>query len=527
MKDASKTASALILAAGLAAPGWAAPKKDARVSVELYVMSLCPFGVQAENGLLPAARTYEKQVDLNLGFIAGEQPGEGGQPPKFSSLHGQPEVDEDLRQLCVKEKAPAKFFDYILERDKNPRSQDWQAAAKAAGVDPAPVEACAGGAEGAALLSKNLPAARARNASGSPTIYIDGAPYNGGRTTEAFAWALCGAMKAKGLALPESCVKALAGPKPAGLAGAGGPGCDGGAGPSAPPKAPTAFDIWAVRDPACKECELTLLDGLKRLHPAAVIKTVDAGSPEGKALVEKHRPRALPLYVLDRKVEQEQNFNELLNSRYARSADQYVVKPGPDSYLPSEHVSRPLRPRHLDIFVDPFSPFAARAESELFAYLASAKLPDLTFSVHFLVQEGVETGARPEAAAGDRPRSASLAELAQVKPGPLLTARGDAGLQESLRQACLFQDASLGEYVSYLSCRNQALQDAEAPGCLRAGQSLKACMGGPEGERLLRYDARLERELGVNTSFAILWQNRYGPFGFHDVDWKRLLEERD
>ena len=50
-------------------------------------------------------------------------------------------------------------------------------------------------------------------------------------------------------------------------------------------------------------------------------------------------------------------------------------------------------------------------------------------------------------------------------------------------------------------------------------------MEGGEGRGLLRQDARLARELGINESVAILWENRYGPFGWHEVDWKALLEE--
>lgn len=527
MMNTNLRALAFLGVFAFAAPPAPAADKDARVRVELYVMSLCPFGVQAGNGLLPTAKKYEKQIDLRLGFIVSAEPGAPGQPPKFRALGGEPEVRENIRQLCAKELAPKRYFDYILERNKDYRSQDWRTPAKAVGLDPAALERCADGPQGRDLLINNIPAAQERQATASPTIYIDGASYVGGRTPEAFEWVICEALKAKGSKLPASCEQALAGPKPAALAAGGGPGCgDGADGGGAAAQAPTVFDIQVVQESACKACAPTLLAALKGLHPGAAIKTLDSGSKEGKALIAKHRARTLPLYVLDRKVESESNFMSLLDSQYARSADQYIIKPGPDSYTPSVHLSRERRPRHLDIFVDPFSAFATRAEAELVAFLNESKIKDMTLSVHFLVQEGMSTQpAGEKTATGEAPRSASLSELRRSRPGPLTTARGAVGLTESLRQACLFQTASMGDFFSYLACRNQLLHDAEAPQCLRPDARLQACMTGPEGDRLLRYDARLVRELGVNTSFAILWENRYGPFGWHEVDWKRLLED--
>ena len=499
--------------------------KESRVRVELYVMSLCPFGVQAENGLLPVAKAYEKQIDLRLGFIASAAPGAEGASPKFSSLHGEPEVVEDIRQLCVKELAPKKYLDFILERNKNISSPDWQAAAKAVGIDAPAIERCAGGAQGQVLLVNNISAARDRNANGSPTIYIDSVAYSGGRTPKAFEWTICSAIKARGVKPPLSCETALASPQPSAAVASDGGDCADGSGAAA--KTATNFDIWIVRESACTACELTLLNNLKKLHPGAAFKILEADSNAGKAMIAKHRPQALPLYVLDRKVEAEDNFSSLLNSQYARSADQYIIKPGPESYTPTVQLSRARQPRHLDILMDPFSPFAARAQTELITFLTRSKVKDLTFSMHFLVQEGVSTeGMLVKAATGNTPRSASLSELREMKPGPLTTGRGEVGLKESLRQACLFQNAPMTVYFSYVSCRDQALMDPEVPQCLRPDDRLKACMAGAEGERLLRYDARLARDLGVNTSFALLWENRYGPFGWHDVDWKELIESR-
>jgi hypothetical protein len=116
-----------------------------------------------------------------------------------------------------------------------------------------------------------------------------------------------------------------------------------------------------------------------------------------------------------------------------------------------------------------------------------------------------------------------MKELSEVSSE--LSARGgSAELRESLRQVCLFQHSSIGNYFTYQTCRSANLRDESRAGsCLKAGEAVEKCMKGPEGRRLLLNDAKLVKELGISTSIALLWENRYGPFGWHDVDWKELI----
>ena len=65
--------------------------------VELFVMSFCPFGVQAEKELLPFIAKYGDAVDFNLRFIANLAEEDASGEPKFTSLHGEAEVIENLR----------------------------------------------------------------------------------------------------------------------------------------------------------------------------------------------------------------------------------------------------------------------------------------------------------------------------------------------------------------------------------------------------------------------------------------------
>jgi hypothetical protein len=277
-----------------------------------------------------------------------------------------------------------------------------------------------------------------------------------------------------------------------------------------------------VREAACRACELTLLDAFKTRHPGATVKLVEAQSAEGQALIAKHHVRTLPLYVLDKKVESDGDFRTLLDKYYAKSAGQYIVRPGPDTFMPTVLLDRPRAPRHLDIFVEALSSFGTQAEVELARYLARQAPQDVTLSLHFITQESVAAdGAAAVSAPEGQARSASLRELDRAAAVELTSRQGEDGVQESLRQACLFQHASMGVYFAYLDCLNAGMASAA---CLRGDAAVKQCMAGGEGRGLLRQDARLAQELGINESIAILWENRYGPFGWNEVDWKALLE---
>ena len=161
---------------------------DKPVTLDMYVMSQCPYGVQAEDGAIPAVQRLIDSVDYNIYFIVNEN-GDG----TFSSLHGQPEVDENLRQICINEKYPDQFLNYLTCLNKNYRTAEsaWTACATAYNIDTDEISACQTGDEGYALLSESAKKAKSVGASGSPTIFINDRPYQQGRDTQSFTRAIC------------------------------------------------------------------------------------------------------------------------------------------------------------------------------------------------------------------------------------------------------------------------------------------------------------------------------------------------
>ncbi|MBM3303728.1 MAG: hypothetical protein FJY76_01415 [Candidatus Aenigmarchaeota archaeon] len=175
------------------------PKSD-RPSVELFVMSFCPYGVQAEQAMAPVVELLGDKADIKVRFIASAS---GTNLSSIRSLHGNIEGVEDARQLCIAENYDtATYWKYLAEINSKCypiyRSGDaaydacWKAAAATAGIDVGTVEGCLS-SEGVALINAESAAADAYGVSGSPTLIINGGIYSGGRTPEAFKTAICNA----------------------------------------------------------------------------------------------------------------------------------------------------------------------------------------------------------------------------------------------------------------------------------------------------------------------------------------------
>ncbi|MDI6737306.1 MAG: hypothetical protein QME12_02200 [Nanoarchaeota archaeon] len=161
---------------------------DNKPTLNLFVMSQCPYGVMAEQALWPVIELLGDKLDFQLDFIVSENAG-----GTFNSLHGQPETDENIRQLCARKLDDEKYLDYIACQNEDYKNvgTNWEKCAVRAGIDKTTLKTCSEGAEGKALLSASAKKAAMFGASGSPTIVIDGESYNGVRTPAAFQAAIC------------------------------------------------------------------------------------------------------------------------------------------------------------------------------------------------------------------------------------------------------------------------------------------------------------------------------------------------
>jgi len=146
-------------------------------TLELFVMSECPFGVSAENAVLAAEKDglLPPGLKLEIHFIGDAKKSTstaavGGW--EFSSLHGEPEWRENARQLFISRRFPDKFKAYLLARNADIKSPDWEKSAKAVGIDAAAVAAGSGEAE--AMLAEDFAKTTALGISSSPTFVLGG-----------------------------------------------------------------------------------------------------------------------------------------------------------------------------------------------------------------------------------------------------------------------------------------------------------------------------------------------------------------
>jgi len=145
------------------------PKTD-KPSVDLYVMSFCPFGNQAEDTLLSANELLKNKVDFNFHYIVSTN---GDQ---VQSLHGEKEVVQNEREVCVlKNYGKDKWINFATYVNTNCGSDGtcWEAGAKTLGLSTAKISACVA-SEGVALMKDNEQASMAAGAQGSPTMLING-----------------------------------------------------------------------------------------------------------------------------------------------------------------------------------------------------------------------------------------------------------------------------------------------------------------------------------------------------------------
>jgi hypothetical protein len=188
------------------------PVKTARPSVDLYVMAFCPYGTLAESAMKPVVDLLGTKADIRVRYITTVR---GSTVDSVQSLHGLPEAQEDLRQICIQKNYPQKFWDYIESFNTRcyPLSQNitslntcWRNTTASLGIDSAAIGTCSTGSEGLGMLTEDEMNANQNGATASPTLFINDVKYSGARTPEAYKQAICNSFDAA----PPECGTILA-----------------------------------------------------------------------------------------------------------------------------------------------------------------------------------------------------------------------------------------------------------------------------------------------------------------------------
>ncbi len=169
--------------------------KTGKPAVDLFVMSYCPFGTQAEKGILPVVRTLGDKIDFKVRFV-------------YYAMHGEKEVYENLAQYCIQKEQPDKYLKYLACFLNASNESD---CLNVAGVDTAKLDACKTASDSTFDVTKNwndksswnngqFPLFNTDSAlnqkfgvQGSPTLVINGAQSNAGRDSASFLAGICAA----------------------------------------------------------------------------------------------------------------------------------------------------------------------------------------------------------------------------------------------------------------------------------------------------------------------------------------------
>jgi Gamma interferon inducible lysosomal thiol reductase (GILT) len=136
-------------------------REEVSNTLDLFVMSECPYGTKALDAMKEVLENFDDSVDFNVHFIASENP-----DGTFRSLHGQTEVDENARELCAIEYYPEdyEYMEYIWCRDTDLKA-DWSECAE----DFPKVATCFENGEGYDLLKEDIKLANQLQIGASPT----------------------------------------------------------------------------------------------------------------------------------------------------------------------------------------------------------------------------------------------------------------------------------------------------------------------------------------------------------------------
>ncbi|MFA7707753.1 MAG: hypothetical protein WCX73_02280 [Candidatus Pacearchaeota archaeon] len=181
------------------------PKSDKPV-VELYVFTYCPYGTQAEKGIIPVAQLLGDKIDFKIRQIG--------------AMHGEYEAIEAKRQLCINKLYPDKYLEYTLALalDSEVGSCGGDATCVAPliqkiytklGIDKTKIDSCMK-TDADALYATEEANSEAQGVSGSPTLLINGVNAQSSRDSASYLKTICSAFNTA----PEECSKTLSSASP-------------------------------------------------------------------------------------------------------------------------------------------------------------------------------------------------------------------------------------------------------------------------------------------------------------------------
>ena len=469
-------ASATATPDGAKAEGMGAANAGA-VKVDLFVMSQCPYGVQAEQAFADVVAKFGRDIDFKVEYI-----GKAGPDGNLTSMHGPNEVMGDLVQVCAM-KHTNKWFDFIACQNKNMKevASNWEACAAEVGVPADKIGACAKGEEGKQLLAASFKKAEEGGARGTPTIMIGGQKHQGGRRPADLMKAICAAYQGQ---KPAACNDIPESPK---------------------------VNVTILGDKRCgAECDTRKLEGQIRSKVAnPVLKTVDYSDAEGKKLFDQIKPAKLPAAIFDATLDADKEASAAFARGVKPAGDLKVLAMGAwnpacadDGGCETDECKatmfcRPEEPNKLEVFVMSQCPFGVKGLDAMKEVLENFKKNNAAsdFKINFIGDGDAKTG--------------------------LKAMHGQGEVDENIREICAIEHYGKDmKYMDYIWCRNKNIKDTNWQACTGGDtgidtEVIKTCFEGDEGKQLLEKSYAYSKSLGIGASPTWLAN---GKFKFSGID---------
>lgn len=164
--------------------------KSDKPLVQLFVMTHCPYGTQAEKGFLPAMKALGEVADLEIRFVH-----------YYMHTNNEEEV-ETPRQVCIREEQSDKFIPYLecfLGTTGTPA--DALSCQEEVDVDAEALTECIASGRADEYYAEDSRLSEAAGVQGSPTLVVNGAIAQAGRSAQAYGDVTCSAFNN----VPELC----------------------------------------------------------------------------------------------------------------------------------------------------------------------------------------------------------------------------------------------------------------------------------------------------------------------------------
>ena len=237
----------------------------------------------------------------------------------------------------------------------------------------------------------------------------------------------------------------------------------------------------------CLACTATTtLDTLKRQFPGLEVSYLNYPGPKAGQMIKTLAIKALPVFLLDRKIEKEEGFADFKQNLEPKG-NFYMLRPEAAGF--SYFLERKKEPGRLDLFISLYD----NSAREILDVVKEFR-PNL----HFLtVEQNNNFDAK----------------------------QGALEVEEDLRAVCV------GKYYpekfwEYIACRSGSINSSWWEDCLDKFDTLriKNCARGQEAKELLKENIRLNKELGVMYGPVYLKDNRE-IFGFKKTPKREELKK--